>query len=141
MQLDESFYRKKIAFFIDIINREFGNDMVLEKQMLHYEHMGYFSLSYKYDPLRYSIKIENELRTFDGKIKNERGEFVVLSRLVDFNLELTEEGITDFVIVLREQLKKNSFDWYLVENDHLYVISNGIKKRLRIEEIIQRDKS
>lgn len=129
MLLDTDFYEKNIQYFDENIRKIFNGDMMKISEEKHFEHMGNFTLVYKYIPYEYTVNIESEFRVFNIIFKDSEGASNVLYRVKKYNTELCEKNIIESLSILKDVLEQNNFNMYLYIDDKIYVKNkHGIKR-------------
>ena len=136
MLLDSSFYENAVNSFKLNFQEIFTDNIMIVNGIYNFEAYGYFKLVFKYLPLEYDIIVENEIRTFTITIIDEEGAQNSLYRIQKFDNSLEGKNIKSAVILLKQILDQNKFNFYLYKNDKVYRKNGGNIKRVKdIKEI------
>lgn len=137
MQLDRGFYEKCILEFKDDIKEIFGENIIEISEEINLESRGCFELIFYFKPLKYKIIIENEIRTFDITIEDEENASNSLYRIEHFENVLGKKNIFTSIILLKNVLEENNFNFYFHKENKLYRKNkNGVRRVKDLRELI-----
>lgn len=137
MLSDIDFFENNIQCFDENINDIFKSDIIKISEEKHFEHMGNFTLIYKYIPYEYNVIIESELKKFNISFKDSEGASNILYRIKKYNNDLCEKNIIEALHILKDILEQNNFNMYFSVNDKIYIKNkNGIKRVKDINSLL-----
>lgn len=137
MQLDSIFYSEVVLDFKKAFQLIFVDEVELKKEFFDFEHRGNFKLTYEYIPQKYSIIVENELRTFTITIEDDEEATNSLYRIEKFDNQLAEKNIMHSIEILKSVLVKNTFNLYINKDNKLYrKNADGIKRVKDLKELL-----
>ena len=113
------------------IQRQFGDEMVLEEEKTAWEHHGWFILRFQYTPKPYMIHFEGEFNGFNIRITKEDGSYIALKQLIDYRNDFTERNLCDSIEKLKRTLK-TEIAFYKIINGKRYQLINGVYKQIKI---------
>lgn len=131
MQYDRAFYEMIVNKIVDSFKTVFGDDMLLLNRYFSFEHMGYFRISYKYQPCDYDIIFENEKNIFTIQICDSEGAKTNLYRIQSYNNRLEIENIQEALLKLKTVLEVNDMCFYIYKGDKLYKKKGQEYKRIK----------
>lgn len=131
MLYDRAFYEMIVNKIIDSFKTVFGDDMLLLNRYSSFEHMGYFKISYKYQPCDYDIIFENEKNIFTVEICDSEGAKTNLYRIQSYNNRLKIENIQEALLKLKTVLEENDMCFYVYKGDKLYKKKGKEYKRIK----------
>ncbi len=112
------------------IQRQFGDEMLLEEEKSAWEHHGWFLLRFRYMPKLYTIHFEGEFNCFNVRITKEDGAYIALRQLTDYSNNLTEKDLCDSIEKLKSALKME-IAFYKIINGKRYQETNGVYRRIK----------
>ena len=112
------------------IQRQFGDEMLLEEEKSAWEHHGWFLLKFRYMPKLYTIHFEGEFNCFNVRITKEDGAYIALRQLTDYGNNLTEKDLCDSIEKLKSALKME-IAFYKIINGKRYQEVNGGYRRIK----------
>lgn len=112
------------------IQRQFGDEMLLEEEKSAWEHHGWFLLKFRYMPKLYTIHFEGEFNCFNVRITKEDGAYIALKQLTDYGNNLTEKDLCDSIEKLKSALKME-IAFYKIINGKRYQEINGVYRRIK----------
>ncbi len=121
--------QEAIEYIKKEISQQFENDIVMEEIETAFNHHGWFKLKLKYIPNSYTIYFEGEFNCFNIRIIKDDGAFIALSKLIEYNNNLTEQDIRDSLEKLKNILK-TKIHFYKIINEKLYQDVNGTYKEI-----------
>lgn len=104
--------------------------MLLEKEKSAWNHHGWFMLSFRYIPRKYTIHIEGEFNSFNIRITKDDGGYIALMQLIEYSNNLTERNLCDSIEKL-ERVLKTEIAFYKVINGKRYQEVDGVYKRIK----------
>ena len=131
MQYNDEFYENCVHAFVVNIKNMFYGDMKQVIRLCAFMDHGSFRLSYEYIPLKYTITIESEMRTFDIRIEDEEKASTHLWRIEKHENTLNEKNIYDAICLLKKALNMDDIDLYIYTDKKVYVKNKQEVKRVK----------
>ncbi len=122
--------REALPYVKKEIQRQFGDNMLLEEEKAAWDHHGWFMLRFRYVPGGYTIHFEGEFNSFNIRITKDDGAYIALAQLAEYSNKLTEKDLCDSIEKL-ESVLKTEIAFYKVINGKRYQEVNGIYKRIK----------
>ena len=121
---------KAMSYVKKEINRQFGDEILLEEEKHAWEHQGWFLLKFRYIPKPYMIQFEGEFNCFNVRITKGDDAYIALRQLTDYSNNLTEKDLGDSIEKLKSVLKTD-IAFYKSINGKLYQEIDGSYKRIK----------
>ena len=111
----------------DIFEKNFPNGLELIDKQLDFNHMGFFSLKYRYLVDKYNIVFETMEGVFDIYIVDYENAKTSLFRIAQYEPQLNRKNIEKAVSILKNVLVEKKFDLLLEKNGKIYQLLTLIK--------------
>lgn len=122
--------REALPYVKKEIQRQFGDEMLLEEEKSAWEHHGWFMLRFRYIPRSYTIHFEGEFNCFNLRITKDDGAYIALAQLIDYSNKLTERDLCNSIEKLKSVLK-TEIAFYKIINGKHYRENNGVYKLIK----------